>query len=319
MNGCLFSMRNGIFTKHTIDPTAEVRALVELHGRVWIGASTGLYVWERDAPNLRRFTTREGLPDNAVFSLCADIVNGALWIGTQRGLYVLRSSPQSLPNAQFRTFRRADGLANDIIRSLLVDRRGNLWIGSNGGLQEAAWRNNNLRFLNTFTENNGLSDNVITALYEDTEQTLWIGTATQGLMRRVHTKQSFERYDVSDGLTSNGINALVQDREGMLWVGNVVGGLNRFANASFTSYSKDNGLNADFVWTILQERDGAMYFNTNNAGMTRFQNGIFTFVNKQQNGLPSNAGTALAEDHEGVLWVGVCRKWCFLCQKRAGR
>lgn len=304
MNGCLFSMRNGIFTKHSIDPTAEVRALAELHGRVWIGTSVGLYLWERDTGALRRFTTEQGLPDNAIFSLAADTLNGVLWIGTQRGLSVLRSSSQSPTNVEFRTFRRSDGLADEIVRSLLVDSRGTLWIGSNGGLQQAQGMPTSLTIIATFTEKNGLTDNVITALYEDTEKTLWIGTATQGLMRRVHTKQSFERYDVNDGLTSNAINALVQDREGMLWAGNVVGGMNRFANASFTSYSKDNGLNTGFVWTMLQGRDRAMYFNTNDAGVARFQNGIFTFLNKQRNGLLSNAGTALAEDRDGVLWVG---------------
>ena len=53
-NGCLFSMQHGVFTKHTIEATAEVRALAELHGRVWIGTNAGLYVWERGATTLSR-------------------------------------------------------------------------------------------------------------------------------------------------------------------------------------------------------------------------------------------------------------------------
>ncbi|TAE23141.1 MAG: GAF domain-containing protein [Candidatus Kapaibacterium sp.] len=304
LNGCLFSMQHGLFTKHSIEATAEVRTLAELHGRVWIGTSAGLYVWEQGSTSLRRFTTSEGLPDNAVLSLCADTVRGILWVGTQRGLSAFPSSPQSLPQGAVRTFRRTDGLADDIIRSLMIDHRGNLWIGSNGGLQEAQETSTTLTILTTFTEKTGLTDNVITALYEDTEKTLWIGTATQGIMRRTEAKRSFESYQVRDGLASNAINILLQDREGMVWIGCQQGGINLLANASFTSYSKENGLSSDFTWSLLQGRDGAMYFNTNDAGVARFQNGIFTFVNKQQSSLLSNAGTALVEDRDGVLWVG---------------
>jgi ligand-binding sensor domain-containing protein/serine phosphatase RsbU (regulator of sigma subunit) len=303
-NGCLFSMKHGVFTKHNIDATAEVRMLAELHGRIWIGTSTGLYVWERGTKNLRRFTIEDGLPDNSVFSLVADTVHNILWVGTQHGLSALPSTPQSLINRPFKTFFLKDGLANDIIRSLLIDYRGNLWIGSNGGLQEALGTSTTLTILKTYTEKNGLTDNVITSLYEDTEKTLWIGTATQGIIRRTEAKHTFEPYQAKDGLIYKGdITNTIQDREGMIWISSRFAGINLLANASFTSYSKENGLYSDLTWSLLQGRDGAMYFNTIDAGVARLQGGLFTFVNKG-NGLVSNAGTALAEDNEGVLWVG---------------
>jgi ligand-binding sensor domain-containing protein len=300
-NGCLFSMQNGVFTKHTIDATSEIGVLCEWEGRVWIGTNKGLYVWELGTTALRQFTEQSGLPTSAIFSLAADTLNHILWVGTQRGLCAVQWSQKS-PTSQI--FFRSAGLVDETIRSLLVDSHGNLWIGSQGGLQQAVWQNNALQILATFTKKNGLSDNVITALYEDIEHTLWIGTSTQGLMRWSAEKRVFEIYQVKDGLSDNSINTFLQDREGMLWAGATVGGMNRFANASFTSYSKDNGFNAGFAWSMLQGKDGAMYINSNNAGVARFQNGTFTFLNKENSGLLSNAGTALAEDRNGTLWIG---------------
>jgi ligand-binding sensor domain-containing protein/serine phosphatase RsbU (regulator of sigma subunit) len=328
-NGCLFSMQNGVFRKHTIDATAEVRTLCEWQGRVWVGTSKGLYLWERGDSTLQHFTRQNGLPDNAVSSLAADTLNGILWVGTQRGLCALRptsattnTNSQTKVNAKaqgytFQTLGTKDGLADETIRSLMVDSKNTLWIGSQGGLQQAVWSGNgsggdkasqsgnaSLRILSTFTDKSGLSDNVITALYEDSEHTLWVGTATQGLMRRTATQHTFETYQTKDGLSSNEINTLLQDHEGMIWCGNAVGGLNRFANASFTTYSRENGLNAGFVWTMLEVQDGALFFNTNEAGVARFHNGKFTFLTKERNGLLSNAGGAIAEAKDGTLWVG---------------
>jgi len=273
-NGSLFSMQHDIFTKHTIDQAAQVLTIAEFRGQVWIGTSTGLYCWEQGKTSLQRFTINEGLPNNAIFSLASDTTRKILWIGTQKGLCAMDLSNTT---PVFTKLFRGDGLVDETIRSLLLDSRGNVWIGSQGGLQQAIWQKNTLQIIKTFTDKNGLSDNVINALYEDTEHTLWIGTATQGLMRRTASQQAFETYRVQDGLSSNAVNTFIQDREGMLWVGNLTGGMNCFANASFTSYSRGNGLNAEYAWSVLQAQDSAMYINSSDAGVARFHNGKFTF------------------------------------------
>ena len=228
-NGCLFSMRNGVFEKHLVEETAETSVLAELRGRVWIGTSAGLYCWERGNAKLRRFTTADGLPNNAILSLAADTARNILWVGTQSGLVRIESINIIRPEKSITT----------PMRSLLLDSKGLLWMGTSKGLQQGYWNNHALTIQQSFTTRNGLSDNIITALFEDNERTLWIGTATQGLMRRTQYSSVFETYQVKDGLTSNGIDAILQDNEGAVWIGNQVGGMNRLGNSSFTSYTKD--------------------------------------------------------------------------------
>src|SRR5258707_15435225 len=73
-----------------------------------------------------RFTRKEGLPSDLVFSLAFD-KQGALWIGTNGG------GPARYADGQFRTYGAGDGLDGDIIWSILEDAEGSLWVGTDGG------------------------------------------------------------------------------------------------------------------------------------------------------------------------------------------
>ena len=51
---------------------------------------------------------------------------GMLWIGTQNGLFVVNASKSSIT--------RVNGLANNCIRSLVLDEKGNVWTGTSYGV-----------------------------------------------------------------------------------------------------------------------------------------------------------------------------------------
>ncbi|MBT4500315.1 MAG: hypothetical protein HOC74_21490, partial [Gemmatimonadetes bacterium] len=64
-----------------------------------------------------------------------------------------------------------DGLPDNSVRSLLEDREGQLWIGTEGGVS----RYDGERFV-TYTTQDGLPNNRVVSLLEDQEGQLWIGT-----------------------------------------------------------------------------------------------------------------------------------------------
>ena len=64
-----------------------------------------------------------------------------------------------------------DGLIDDRVSDLLLDRHGNLWVATQGGL--ACF---NGRTFQTFTTEDGLSNNRIHCLLEDSQGHLWLGT-----------------------------------------------------------------------------------------------------------------------------------------------
>ena len=99
--------------------------LVDDHGRTWVGARDGL--WELKDARLVR--TEVALPaDRAVYTLVQDLA-GRLWIGSDFGVF-------RFDGRQLEHFTVREGLSgNETNRAAgLVDRQGNVWLGTEKGL-----------------------------------------------------------------------------------------------------------------------------------------------------------------------------------------
>ncbi|MBL9126345.1 MAG: hypothetical protein JNL97_01800, partial [Verrucomicrobiales bacterium] len=114
------------------DPFAGATASADLRERVRVRRSEGparvLFrvsttgedrVW-------RRFTRRDGLPDNTISTMAVDDL-GALWVGTPGGL-------ARYDGARFTTWTRGDGLPGESVTALTFDREGGLWVAGDEGL-----------------------------------------------------------------------------------------------------------------------------------------------------------------------------------------
>ena len=169
----LFRLQNGAFqTAAGSSPLGpQIYALFEdARGQLWAGTQNGLGRW--DNPGWKLFTTREGLPENAVRAIAAD-ATGSLWVGTEsQGLACLK-------DGKFTPFPASEnGPPGNDISTLLVDRDGVLWVGTAGhGLarfQNGQWTH--------FSTKNGLASNSISYIIEDDAGWLWLGS-NAGLMR----------------------------------------------------------------------------------------------------------------------------------------
>jgi signal transduction histidine kinase len=144
-------------------------------------------------------------------------------------------------------------LANNDVRSIYLDRRGNLWIGTRGGLT----RMTNGVF-KTFTEVDGLPNDLVTTLYEDSKGNLWIGTF--GGLGKL-TNEEFTSFTIRDGLSSDAVISLHEDSDGTLWIGTNGGGLNRMKDGKFTAYTTSNGLLDDVVYRILEDGQNNLWLS----------------------------------------------------------
>jgi PAS domain S-box-containing protein len=305
----------------------EVWALVE--GRdssLWIGTYGGGVSRLRDG-KFTIYTTREGLSNDFVTSLCED-GDGGILIGTDRGLS--RFKDGSLTN-----YSVNDGLYSAGIRSLYNDGENGILIGcSKGGLnrfkdgkiyretiegptpkvevrsiirdrQKSVWLATYDGLFRIrggkstrFTTIDGLSSNQLLCVHEDAEGSIWLGT-DNGLNR--YRNGEFSSYQVGDGFSSPGpINTIYSDPEGSLWIGFRSQGLARMRRGQFVSYTTRDGLANAYVSTVLQDRNGNVWIGTG-QGLTGFRQGKFTTyeVNKDRPSIVS-----LAEDREGNLWIG---------------
>jgi ligand-binding sensor domain-containing protein len=254
-------------------------------GALWIGLSGGGLL-RLEGSRFTRWTTQQGLPDDAVSALLEDR-DGTLWIGLA-GHGVVRLRDGALQPAP-------PGLESGEVRTILQDREGAIWIGTRGG---GVLRLRDGR-VSSWTTREGLSSDQVTALAADAAGAVWVATRS-GLNRLAGEKVSV--FGPRDGLTTEDFAALAFDRDGSLWAGSTGAGLYRFAGGRFTSLSRKEGLAGNTVRALLEDRDGNIWVGCS-GGLNRMKPGGF-LVTTTAEGLSDDDVRPILEDHSGTLWVG---------------
>jgi serine phosphatase RsbU (regulator of sigma subunit) len=105
------------------------------------------------------------------------------------------------------------------------DSKGNLWIGTVGGLN---WYNKEKGTFKTFTEQNGLPNNLIYSILDDSKGNLWIST-NLGISKLNISENEFTNFGLYDGLQNYEFNHLASYKaeDGELFFGGI-SGLNAF-------------------------------------------------------------------------------------------
>ena len=194
---------------------------------------------ESSGPNLRfdRLSAADGLSYSLTTAIAAQ--------GPQ--------TPENLPPSSIR-FERisiAEGLSFSVVETILQDRQGFLWVGTERGLKKYDGYQFTV-YRNDPADPRSLSRDRITTLYEDGAGQLWVGTEA-GLDRLDRTTGTFVHYQ--DGLKQAWVYAIYEDRRGVLWVGSSAGlyQLNRDSQAfTLSSFRRE-------VTTIAEDVDGRLW------------------------------------------------------------
>ncbi len=217
---------------------------------------------------------------------------------------------------RFERFDSELGLSQNTIQSIIQDRNGFMWFGTQEGLN----RFDGYAF-KTYThdsQNRGrLSDNWIETIFEDLSGNLWIGTRRGGLnlFNPVSESFSYFRYDTTNTRTisSDYILAFFESKRGELWLG-ASNGLNRFepGTGEFTRfyYAASDSNNAAHNWVdvIYEDRDGVLWVGTE-KGLKQFDRAAEVLRPFQSSSPLLNQAwiTEIVEEPaagEKILWVG---------------
>ncbi len=106
-----------------------------------------------------------------------------------------------------------------------------------------------------------------------------------------------------DGLPEETVQAFAQTPDGYLWVG-TSGGLLRFDGARFRLFAHENtpAFGENSVFCLLAGRDGQLWIGTDGSGLIEWKDGAFRAYPVEA-GETANFVRAIAEDHNGLLWV----------------
>ncbi len=224
-------------------------AYEDRRGALWLGTGGGGLIRVENG-RFRQFTADEGLPSRRFMALAEDD-RGALWVGGW-GDGLFRVEGERLVRV------RADPA---FITSLLFDRDGTLWIGTEKeGL--AALRHGRL------TARDGLASDNVRVLHLDRRGDLWVGT--DGGLSRLGAGRSGPpvTYTTRDGLPHNTVTDIHEDSTGGLWLGTYGGGLARLQGERFVRVSRADGLFDDVIYRILEDGQGRFWMSSNKGLFT---------------------------------------------------
>jgi DNA-binding CsgD family transcriptional regulator len=170
--------------------------------------------------------------------------------------------------SRFTRFRSDKGdpgsLSDDIARAVLVDRAGNLWVGTHGGGLNRLDPDTGkfFHFRHDAADPSSLNSDFIFCLHEDREGAIWAGTLGGGLNRLDMERGTFTHFTTRDGLASNLVLGILEDRAGDLWL-TTSEGLSRFSpqQKQFRNYDASDGIQGQgfFGGSVHASQEGELF------------------------------------------------------------
>lgn len=319
-----------------------IRAITEdRSGRVWVGTDNALHILD---PATGRFTrhlvdrdTAGALPGRTV-ALFQDAA-GMIWVGTHdEGAAML--DPLSLHFSYYATkntsgmFRKDDVMwvvtstgacrwrgktsfrgvcyPTGFSISVLVDRRGTVWIGT---WAEGLFRldpgstDRWLVYEHNPSDPESLAPGLVTSLYEDRAGNVWVGTLGGGVQRYDRERNAFV---LANALPSNQIYNIKGDpkRDDVLWVATADQGLMSMDMGSgkletFLPKPDDPSNRTDnSVVDFIFDGDNTMWLATYGGGLKRLDRKSGEFKSyRRPEGMPSETIYSVLQDKSGKLWA----------------
>ncbi|QDH69311.1 ATP-binding protein [Marilutibacter alkalisoli] len=281
-----------------MDQGRHLRWLTGLALAAWLGAIASVHAGLPERPRLQQVTVADGLPSNRVNAL-AEGHDGYLWVATSDGL-------GRYDGAGFKVWRAEDGLGDDFLWSVFVDRDNRVWVGTDrAGLvmfdsERKQWR----RYRRADDPRIG-SDAVWSVTGTD-DGTIWFGTDGGGL-HRLDTQGRITRFthdpDNPDSLPSDEVNELVVAPDGHLWVG-TRGGAARWTGRDFERVPAD-ALPSPIINEIGSEADGTIWFGTPRGIGLRTADGRYLPGPWAQEPYELKVLNVLASDRNGQYWLDI--------------
>ncbi len=318
-------------------------------GYIWVGGNGGLDRLDCKTGKFKHFRHDPADPRSLSFDRVRALYvdrQGTLWVGT--GLpwdsgKELKLGGLNRYDPKTETFTRylhdpADphSLANNKVRALLEDSKGNFWVGTAGdGLHRMNRENGTFTRLNFDPKNPGKltqpilrgttpaiwsPETHVSCIFEDPQGRIWITAFPGGLNVYDPTSRITRHFEMGKNegdLATSRLWQTFQTRDGVTWLAGAGGGGvvskvklqdNRFSFSNFYNASAANEMGDDLN-AILKDGAGIVWAGFNNGSpLIRFDRKTGEAFPLTIGDAPGGAGvravSSLSLDREGFLWVG---------------
>jgi ligand-binding sensor domain-containing protein/signal transduction histidine kinase len=304
--------RNGLGADYVYEDSA---------GNLWMLAYSpivGLVKYDRQAQRLAKYPVAAGAVGIANSRLMAEGQNG-LWVPSSQGLYYFDRQTERFKYRFQHDERKPDSLNDNAVVSVLQDRGGLLWVGTeNGGLNVLNFRQQQFGLYQHHPGDPGSpSSGRVTAIYEEPNGILWVGFFPRALDRlNRNTGQVTHYVPGLEGKSALGrgsdLNSICKDERGYVWLGGWNSGLDRFdeRTGQFKHYrhkpDDPNSLISNNVFRTYADRSGQLWIGQDD-GVSRLDPATERFTNYRsdpRNPSYGSSADAFYRDRSGTLWVG---------------
>ncbi|HEX9934107.1 MAG TPA: two-component regulator propeller domain-containing protein, partial [bacterium] len=208
-------------------------------------------------------------------------------------------------------------LSQNSIQVIYKDAKGDLWIGTRGGINFLNMDVQPFMHFRAGAGNSGyLNNQVVYSICEDSRGDLWFGTEEGGVNHLNRSTGTYEYYTFDkscpEGITSNNIKHIVEDREGGLWIATYSGGVNRLdpKTKRFEHYRHDPknpfSLWRDNVQFLFIDQEGDLWVGSERNGLDLFDRTYKRFIHVLQGKKTQDLTTCqtIMQDRQGRLWMG---------------
>ena len=299
---------------------SAVLSVLEDRGTLWVGAATGLWRWTpgdptryavpsalsdllriRDGPLL--VATNTGVMRIAGETLVAHGISGvdppfdaerllqdrhgSLWIAARRRGLV------HVHQGRVDVFTPAEGLSGDSVRALYEDREGNIWVGTEEGLdrfRELA--------VTTVSTRQGLPDDYTVSVLPAREGSVWFGSEG-GVTRWKDGRATI--YGTRDGLPDDRVGTMFEDSRGRILAA-TLSGMAAFDGDHFVPL---RSMPTRIVYNIVEQPAGELWITDQSQGLIRLVEG--EVVNRtpwSAFGRDDHATALVADRTRAGLWLG---------------
>ncbi|MBN2071164.1 MAG: helix-turn-helix domain-containing protein [Candidatus Krumholzibacteriota bacterium] len=263
--------RAGSITSKNGLPEGRVYAVTgDGAGVLWV-ATENRGVWRIEEGEATGYLDgKSGLAGNIVRALMIDR-SGRFWVGTlDAGLTIITGDrspgPGSAPARTMQYIGTREGLLSERVTSLLQDRTGTVWVGTDAGLNYFS-----SGVIGRPGSAEALKGQNIQVLYEDAEGTVFAGTRN-GIWRL--SGAVFQKEAPEKGAGRIDAISLLEDHRGRLWAGTNGDGIRLLSEDTIAGCRSRDGLPGDFIYSISAADSGKLWISCENGVFSVFADSL---------------------------------------------
>lgn len=236
-------------------------------------------------------------------------------MASQSGLYLIEPGQKMAPVPATMSYG-----ANVSVSSIAYDSNGNIWLGTNRGLElyEGVSGTHSL-YHKKSGDRKPLISKEVSVLYSDASGLLWVGTRYNGLFKINLSPPKFsflgEESVTELPLRSHNIRSVYEDSSGRLWLGTLTSGAYVLDKSKklikhFVFNPERYRNHDDVVESLYEDAQGTMWAGTNSGiyiiepPLNRVREFHYVYDARYTTLLRNNLITAISGDSIGNMWFG---------------